>query len=117
MRLDRDSLPFSGETDQFTIEAFGTVNSTCPEVLAVADDSGGLHIAIIIIIVFFAVVLIAIITTFVVCLFRRSRGKKNTGFVFWTKKTHMNGDVITTSKTNGGKYFLFKDPFTLNSCD
>ena len=106
VKFDGNSLPFSGETDQFTIEVIGGVNTSCPAILAVEGGSGGLDIAIIIIIVFFVVVLIAIITTFLVCWYRRSRGgNKDTGFAFWTKKTpHINGDVITTSKSNGGKY-------------
>ena len=106
LKFDGESLPFSGETDKFTIATTGSVNATCPEVLPVQDESGGLAIAIIIIIVFFAVVLVAIVTTFVVCWYRRSKGLKNTGLAFWTKKSHINGDVISSSKSNGGQSVL-----------
>ncbi len=103
--FDGKSLPFSGETDQYTIQATGGFNSSCPAVLAGTGDSGGLDIAIIIIIVFFSVVLIAIVTTFIVCWYRRNKkGNKDGGVAaWWSKKpSHINGNVIT-SKSNGGE--------------
>lgn len=69
--------------------------------------SSGLDTAIIIVIAFFALVLLVIVSVFLVCWYRRTHGKGKpvSGFAFWSKKSHLNGDVVST-KSNAGEFCL-----------
>lgn len=98
--MDGELLPFSGQTDRFTIEVNGESQSSdnsCPVAgctdssvcAATKENPGGLNIGIIIVIVFFAVLIIVIIIVFVV--FRRR------GMLCWKSKLSDDGRL----KQNG----------------